>query len=252
VKGCRRALILFALLVVVAATVTVASTSEAQAATLRSRFIAARHALHIAKVRLSRAEANLTAALAAQTASTTPPPAGATTADPTAIPTPSPSTSPTPSLAASPTPSPTPTTTTAQQLASLKAAVARDRQRVKTCAKVVRSLARQVRLQRLMALWARRGQWRPLIKVIAARYHVSAAGLYRMMMLESGGRRFACSGGGLFLGLFQYYPGTWRAPWNPWRHCSIFDGKAQICATALAVHRGMAGHMWPNTYRMAF
>ena len=69
--------------------------------------------------------------------------------------------------------------------------------------------------------------------------------MYRMMMRESGGRRYA---GSTFKGLFQYHPGTWTASWNPWRHDSIYDGSSQIFATAYAVHRGWGPRMWPNTY----
>ena len=43
----------------------------------------------------------------------------------------------------------------------------------------------------------------PIIEVAAAKYHVSAAGMYRMMMRESGGQRFAGSSSA-FKGLFQY------------------------------------------------
>ena len=88
-----------------------------------------------------------------------------------------------------------------------------------------------------------------LIAIAAAKYGVSARGLHRMMMLESGGRRTA---GTLYKGLFQYHPSTWRASWNPWRRQSIFDGWAQIRATAYAIRRGMGPSQWPNTYRMAF
>ena len=95
------------------------------------------------------------------------------------------------------------------------------------------------------------GSWMPVIRAAAERHHLSAAALYRMMRLESGGRARAV-GGGLFLGLFQYYPPTWKAAWNPFRSYSIFNGGAQIWATAYAIHRGWARHMWPNTYRMAF
>ena len=70
-----------------------------------------------------------------------------------------------------------------------------------------------------------------------------------MMMLESGGRR---SAGSRYKGLYQYYPGTWYGDWNPWRHESIYDGWAQIRATAYALGRGMGPSQWPYTYPMAF
>ena len=43
----------------------------------------------------------------------------------------------------------------------------------------------------------------------------------------------------MYKGLFQYYPATWSGSWNPWRRHSIFDGWAQIRATAYALSRGM-------------
>ena len=78
---------------------------------------------------------------------------------------------------------------------------------------------------------------------------MSTAGLYRMMMLESGGSRTI---GGTYKGLFQYYPSTWSGSWNPWRGESIYNGWAQIRATAYALSRGMGRSQWPNTYPMAF
>jgi hypothetical protein len=102
-----------------------------------------------------------------------------------------------------------------------------------------------VRIQR----WNRSGQWKPLIEIAGRRYGVSATGLYRMMMLESGGARTA---GCMHKGLFQYCPGTWTGSWNPWRHQSIYDGWAQIRATAYALSKGMGPGQWPHTYPMAF
>jgi len=78
---------------------------------------------------------------------------------------------------------------------------------------------------------------------------VSPVGLKRMMVLESGGRSRL---GGTYIGLFQYHPGTWRGTWNPWRRLSIYDGWAQIRATAYALHKGMGPSQWPNTYPRAF
>ena len=95
-----------------------------------------------------------------------------------------------------------------------------------------------------------RRQWRVVIRLVAAREHVSATGLSRMMTLESGGRADATSGP--YCGLFQYCSSTWHGAWNPWRGRSIFDGEAQIRATARAIHRGWGASMWPGTYRMAF
>ena len=113
----------------------------------------------------------------------------------------------------------------------------------------VRRLKEKLDTLRQVAEWNGRGQWKPLMEVAAAKYGVSAAGLHRMMMLESGGQRTV---GGMYKGLFQYYPSTWAGSWNPWRHESIYDGWAQIRATAYAVSRGMGPSQWPNTYPMAF
>ncbi len=113
----------------------------------------------------------------------------------------------------------------------------------------VKQLKKRIRQLRRIAEWNRRGQWKPLIAIAAAKYGVSKAGLHRMMLLESGGRRTA---GTTFKGLFQYYPSTWSGSWNPWRHESVYDGWAQIRATAYAISRGMGPSQWPNTYPMAF
>ncbi len=109
----------------------------------------------------------------------------------------------------------------------------------------------QKRVNRLVKIaeWSRRGVWRPLIEIAGHKYGVSPAGLHRLMILESGGSRTA---GTMYKGLFQYYPSTWSGSWNPWRHESIFDGWAQIRATAYALSKGMGPSQWPNTYPMAF
>jgi soluble lytic murein transglycosylase-like protein len=113
----------------------------------------------------------------------------------------------------------------------------------------VRALQTRIRRLEQIAEWNRRGRWWPLIKIAGDRYGVNPSGLHRMMMIESGGQRDA---GSAFKGLFQYYPGTWRASWNPWRRQSIYDGWAQIQATAYAVHKGMGPAHWTTTYRAAF
>ncbi len=107
------------------------------------------------------------------------------------------------------------------------------------------------RLQRReqIARWNRQGIWWPLIRIAGEKYGVSPAGLKRMMILESGGRSRL---GGTYIGLFQYHPSTWRGTWNPWRRLSIYDGWAQIRATAYALHKGMGPSQWPNTYPRAF
>ena len=111
------------------------------------------------------------------------------------------------------------------------------------------ALEARIALRLQIAEWNRDGEWRPLIELAARRYDVSADGLYRLMMYESGGDRYA---GSTFKGLYQYYSGTWRAGWNPWRELSIFNGWAQIRATAVAIHRGMGPGSWSSTYYRAF
>ena len=98
-----------------------------------------------------------------------------------------------------------------------------------------------------MAMWERRGKWMPIIEMAAAKYHVKADGMYRMMMRESGGQRYA-GASGAYKGLFQYWTGTWSASWNPWRHDSIYDGSSQIYATAYAISKGMGPQMWTTTW----
>jgi soluble lytic murein transglycosylase-like protein len=112
-----------------------------------------------------------------------------------------------------------------------------------------RRITQRVQRRRQIATWARRHDWRPLIEIAGHTYGVSPAGLYRMMMLESGGQPTV---GTTYKGLFQYTPGEWVRHWNPWRHESIFNGWAQIRATALALSKGMGPSQWPNTYPMAF
>jgi predicted flap endonuclease-1-like 5' DNA nuclease len=113
----------------------------------------------------------------------------------------------------------------------------------------VRQLKQRIRRLQQIAEWNRRGTWEPLIQIACTKYGVSASGLHRLMILESGGRRTV---GTTYKGLFQYYPSTWSGSWNPWRHESIFNGWAQIRATAYAISRGMGPSQWPNTYPMAF
>ena len=86
------------------------------------------------------------------------------------------------------------------------------------------------------------GPWWSLIQSAAASNGVSARGMYRLMMIESGGSATVVGPGGYY-GLFQYAPTTWSGSWNPWRSSSITDGAAQIKATALAIRQGY-GHAW--------
>jgi soluble lytic murein transglycosylase-like protein len=113
------------------------------------------------------------------------------------------------------------------------------------------ALQREAAQAALLKKCATTGDWRPIVVAAARENHISAADLYQMMQLESGGRVTA-QGGGAYLGLYQYSPSTWRGSWNPWRQRSIYDGVAQIWATATAIHRGLGPRMWPNTYPAAF
>ena len=94
------------------------------------------------------------------------------------------------------------------------------------------------------------GPWWPQIRAAAAADGIWAEGLYRLMQAESGGS--AAASNGVDFGLFQYAAGTWKGAWNPWRSASIFDGDAQIRATALAISQGHGPAWWPTTYPWAF
>lgn len=95
------------------------------------------------------------------------------------------------------------------------------------------------------------GDWKTLCRRAATKHGVSADGLYRLLMMESGGRARAV-GAGRYYGLFQYTLFTWRSAWNPWRGRDVFDGAAQIEASAYAVSKGMGYSLWGNTYPVAF
>lgn len=73
-------------------------------------------------------------------------------------------------------------------------------------------------------------------------YPQSVEKMWSVMMCESSGNPNASGGGGAWLGLFQYAPGTWRGSWNPYRNESIWDAKAQIFGTAKAWSIGMQRH----------
>jgi peptidoglycan hydrolase CwlO-like protein len=95
------------------------------------------------------------------------------------------------------------------------------------------------------------GPWWPLIQSAAASNGVSARGMYRLMMIESGGSATIVGPGGYY-GLFQYAPATWKGSWNPWRSSDITDGAAQIKATALAIHQGHGHGWWDPSFTWAF
>jgi len=95
------------------------------------------------------------------------------------------------------------------------------------------------------------GQWWMLIQQAAGANGVSARGMYRLMMIESGGYASIVGPGGYY-GLFQYHPTTWRGSWNPYRAAGITDGVAQIRATALALKMGYGHAWWDPSYSWAF
>jgi soluble lytic murein transglycosylase-like protein len=116
---------------------------------------------------------------------------------------------------------------------------------------VVRQLlAKQAQLS-ATAKAAGSGDWKTLIDRAAKKYGISAKGLYRLMMMESGGKVRAI-GAGRYYGLFQYAMVTWKDDWNPWRGQSVYDGVAQINASAYAIKKGKGPSLWGNTYPAAF
>lgn len=139
---------------------------------------------------------------------------------------------------------------TADEVAAQQARSARAKRLARRWTVKVRSLQKRIRTLEQIAEWNRRGTWKPLIEIAAKRYRVSAAGLHRMMMLESTGQRHVVSGP--YHGLFQFMHREWNESWNEWRDRSIYDGWAQIQLAAKCISRGMGPHIWPLTYRMAF
>ena len=213
---------ILALLIVATALITASTTPDADASTpLRGKLRIAKRELRQAHDRLKVAEAALADALAGATD-----PAGMLSGQASAL----------PETAATPT-----------SVDQLKAKVVKARKAVRVWQRRVQRIARQVRQQVQIADWERHSEWMPIIEIAARQYHVKADGMYRMMMRESGGRRYA-GASSAYKGLFQYWTGTWAASWNPWRHESIYDGGSQIFATAYAVHNGMGSQMWTTTF----
>jgi predicted flap endonuclease-1-like 5' DNA nuclease len=138
----------------------------------------------------------------------------------------------------------------ADEIASLQARLTAVKRVERRWTTRVRALQKSIRQLRRIAEWNRRGQWKPLIAIAAARYHVSAAGLTRMMTLESSGQRHVVSGP--YHGLFQFMHREWNETWNEWRDHSIYDGWSQIQLAAKCISRGMGPSIWPLTYRMSF
>jgi hypothetical protein len=219
--------------------------STARAASLSHRLTLTRHRLRHARAKLSADRLAYAAALAAaggattSAADATPAPVPSATSDPTAAPTPT-------ATPSDPNPTPAPAASPAPSLHQLRVAMLADGRRVRALHRLVVRLRQAI----VMKAAAARGDWMPIVRDAARHSHISAAGLRRMMSLESGGRVHADNGS--FHGLYQYCWSTWRAAWNPWRHSSLYDGEAQIRATAVAIHRGWGAQMWPNTYPRAF
>ena len=228
--------------------------STARAASLSHRLTVTRQRLRHARAKLNADRLAYAAALAAaggapvNTTNAISAAAPSATSDPTATPAPAASAtsdhSATPAASATPTPSATPAPVPTPD--QLRRAVLADQRRVR----VLRRQALRLRQAIALKAAAARGDWLPIVRDAAHRTHVSATGLRRLMSLESGGRAYAENGS--FHGLYQYCWSTWRAAWNPWRHSSLYDGAAQIRATATAIHRGWGARMWPHTYPRAF
>lgn len=214
-----------------------ASPDHARAASLPSRLTHARIALRHAHIALRRDRLAYAAALAVAAA------APADTAPPSPAPADTTSVAPAPKSSSSATPVAAAPVLTAGQW---HRAVLRARQRVRVLTARVAALRHAL----VMGRAAARGDWMPIVRDAARHSRVSAAGLRRLMSLESGGRAHAENGS--YHGLYQYCWSTWRAAWNPWRSVSLYNGEAQIRATALAIHRGWGRQMWPNTYPRAF
>jgi soluble lytic murein transglycosylase-like protein len=136
------------------------------------------------------------------------------------------------------------------EIAALQTRDARAKKLVHRLTLKTRRLAKRVHRRQQIATWARQHRWRPLIEIAGRKYCVDPGGLYRMMILESGGQPTVVSGP--YRGLFQFTTSEWARHWNPWRHESIYNGWAQIRACALALSKGMGPGQWPNTYPMAF
>ena len=223
--------------------------TTARAASLPHRLTVTHRRLRHARAKFTSDRLAYAAALAAANgttalADTTPSPTPSATSDPSA--TPSPVATPSPNATPSPAATPTPAASPAPSLHQWRLITLADQRRVRK----LRKLAVYLRREIVMQAAAARGDWMPIVRDAAHHSHISATGLRRMMSFESGGRVHAENGS--FHGLFQYCWSTWRGAWNPWRHYSLYDGEAQIRATAVAIHRGWGAQMWPNTYPRAF
>ena len=194
------------ILIIATALAAVAIPQKAEAATLKGKLRHAKLALRTSKNRLQAAQAALAAAVAADPGLAT---GGPLSRRPRRRRRPRWRRRRHPVRRATPAPA-------GPTVKELQAQVAKARHAVRVWNLRVRRLARQYRQERQMASWEKHHQWMPIIKVAAAKYHVKADGMYRMMMRESGGQQYAGSSSA-FKGLFQYWTGTWSASWNPWR-----------------------------------
>lgn len=224
---CKSLIAILAITIVATALATAVTPHEAEAATLSFRLQRVDLRLQQARQRLQDAQAALAAALVGSTVVTAP--AAPAAAGPAAF------------TAAAPSPA------AASPVDQLKARVTKAQREVRHWERVLRHLRSAYHAQRQMARWVQQNDWRPIITAAAAKYHVNADGIYRMMIRESNGQRNAGASSS-YKGLFQYYTGTWAASWNPYRGASILDPVAQIYATCYAVHRGMGPQMWTTTY----
>jgi len=229
-----RTAIAASLLLAVTLTAGLAAPRAQAGPSLRGKLQAAQRELDKANQRLAAAQAALDAALVT---------------DPTPPTTPAPAPSPSPAEAPAAALSARTADDVGEQpdVAVLKAKVEKAQKLVRAWRKRVQQLAAQVKQAERIDAWERKGEWMPIIRIAAAKYHVKADGVYRMMMRESGGQARA-GASSAFKGLFQYWTGTWSNSWNPWRAESIYDGSSQIFATAYAIYKGMGPQMWTTTF----
>jgi len=92
----------------------------------------------------------------------------------------------------------------------------------------------------------------PTILEAAKKYGVDPAGMYCVMLKESGGRYDANFGNGLYIGLFQWENNSWPiyAAKAGFPGADRYNTTAQIYATAYRIAYGGTGWIpWPNTSR---
>ena len=114
----------------------------------------------------------------------------------------------------------------------------------------VRRLQQRVRGCSRSPQWNRRGQWKPLIAIAGREYGVSPAGLYRMMMLESGGQPHRERA--VPRPLPVHGPRVGRQLERVARPQHLRRLVADPRHRAKRLSRGMGPSHWPLTYRMAF